>query len=36
MACGMPVVPMTDYDIVDEVMFAIEKYEMLGPLSIVR
>lgn len=36
MACGMQVTPIADYDLVDEVLFAIEKYDMPGPLSIMR
>ncbi|KAJ7072520.1 hypothetical protein C8F01DRAFT_1104252 [Mycena amicta] len=36
MICGMPVPQIDDYDTVDSVLFAAEKYEMLGPISILR
>jgi len=36
MACGLPIMPPTSYDAVDPLLFAAEKYDMPGPLSIIR
>ncbi|KAF7315279.1 BTB domain-containing protein [Mycena indigotica] len=36
MICGLPVSQITDYDTVDSILFAAEKYEMAGPISILR
>src|SRR5882762_3460714 len=36
MACGLPIIPPTSYDAVDQLLFAAEKYDMPGPLSIIR
>lgn len=36
MACGLPIIPPTNYDAVDSLLFAAEKYDMPGPLSIIR
>jgi hypothetical protein len=36
MACGLPIIPPTSYDAVDPLLFAAEKYEMPGPMSIIR
>lgn len=36
MICGLPLVPIETWDLVDSLLDAIEKYDMPGPLSIVR
>ncbi|KAG1793342.1 uncharacterized protein HD556DRAFT_1479438, partial [Suillus plorans] len=36
MLCGLPVNPLTSYDEVDALLFAAEKYEMPGPISLIR
>jgi hypothetical protein len=36
MVCGLPIVPPTTYDAVDPLLFAAEKYDMPGPMSIIR
>lgn len=36
MICGLPINPLTSYDEVDALLFAAEKYEMAGPVSLIR
>ncbi|KZP08450.1 hypothetical protein FIBSPDRAFT_1052417 [Athelia psychrophila] len=36
MSCGLPVVLPTTYDMVDALLYAAEKYDMPGPMSIIR
>ena len=36
LACGLPILPPTSYDALDPLLFAAEKYEMPGPMSIIR
>jgi len=36
MVCGMPIVPVDNYDVIDTLLFAAEKYDMPGPMSILR
>jgi hypothetical protein len=36
MACGLPILPLTSYDAVDALLYAAEKYDMPGPMSIIR
>jgi hypothetical protein len=36
MICGLPINPLTSYDEVDALLFAAEKYEMPGPVSLIR
>lgn len=36
MACGLPILRLDSFDVVDTLLFAIEKYDMPGPLSIIR
>jgi hypothetical protein len=36
MACGLPILPPTNYDAVDLLLFAAEKYDMPGVMSIIR
>lgn len=36
MACGLPILPITSYDAVDALLYAAEKYDMPGPMSIIR
>lgn len=36
MICGLPLLPVENYDLVDSLLDAIEKYDMPGPLSIIR
>ncbi|KAF7975064.1 hypothetical protein HWV62_16132 [Athelia sp. TMB] len=36
MVCGLPVVLPTTYDMVDALLYAAEKYDMPGPVSIIR
>jgi hypothetical protein len=36
MICGLPLLPINSYDIVDNLLAAIEKYDMPGPLSVIR
>ncbi|KIK39190.1 hypothetical protein CY34DRAFT_808573 [Suillus luteus UH-Slu-Lm8-n1] len=36
MICGLPINPLISYDEVDALLFAAEKYEMPGPISLVR
>ncbi|KAJ7128937.1 hypothetical protein C8R43DRAFT_1026430 [Mycena crocata] len=36
MVSGLPLVPVVNYDVVDKVLFAAEKYSMGGPMSIIR
>jgi len=36
MVCGLPIKPLTSYDHVDELLFAAEKYDMPGPVSLIR
>lgn len=36
MACGLPIIRIESFDVVDAVLYAAEKYDMPGPLSIVR
>ncbi|KAG2355914.1 hypothetical protein BDR07DRAFT_1364724 [Suillus spraguei] len=35
MICGLPINPLTSYDEVDALLFAAEKYEMPGPVSLI-
>ncbi|KAL0956190.1 hypothetical protein HGRIS_002349 [Hohenbuehelia grisea] len=36
MACGLPLNPIDSYDVVDSVLYAAEKYDMPGVMSIIR
>ncbi|OAX38091.1 hypothetical protein K503DRAFT_741710 [Rhizopogon vinicolor AM-OR11-026] len=36
MICGLPINPLTSYDDVDVLLFAAEKYDMPGPISLIR
>lgn len=36
MICGLPINPLTSYDDVDTLLYAAEKYEMPGPVSLIR
>lgn len=36
MICGLPINPLTSYDDVDALLFAAEKYDMPGPISLIR
>lgn len=36
MVSGLPLLPIVHYDVVDKLLFAAEKYDMPGPMSIVR
>lgn len=36
MICGLPINPLASYDEVDALLFAAEKYDMPGPISLVR
>lgn len=36
MVCGLPVEPMTNCNLIEKILFVAEKYEMPGPLSILR
>lgn len=36
MACGLPIIPPTNYDTVDALLYGAEKYDMPGPISIIR
>lgn len=36
MVCGLEVPPMTDCDLIEKILFVAEKYEMPGPISILR
>lgn len=36
MVCGLPVILPTTYDMVDSLLYAAEKYDMPGPISIIR
>ncbi|KAJ7502835.1 hypothetical protein B0H11DRAFT_2170877 [Mycena galericulata] len=36
MISGLPLLPVADYDVVDKILFAAEKYDMPGPMSIMR
>jgi len=36
MISGLPLLPVADYDAIDKILFAAEKYDMPGPMSIVR
>lgn len=36
MICGLPLLPIDTWDLVDALLDAIEKYDMPGPLSIIR
>ncbi|KIY50374.1 hypothetical protein FISHEDRAFT_39617 [Fistulina hepatica ATCC 64428] len=36
MACGFPLLPVQDYDQIDALLFAAEKFDMPGPMSIIR
>lgn len=36
MISGLPITPITSYDIIDAVLYASEKYDMPGPASLVR
>ncbi|KII92013.1 hypothetical protein PLICRDRAFT_122356 [Plicaturopsis crispa FD-325 SS-3] len=36
MICGLPILPITSYDEIDALLYAAEKYDMPGPMSIVR
>lgn len=36
MVCGLPLLPIDTYDLADGLLYAAEKYDMPGPLSIVR
>ncbi|EGN99516.1 hypothetical protein SERLA73DRAFT_179565 [Serpula lacrymans var. lacrymans S7.3] len=36
MICGLPIIPLSSYDEVDALLFAAEKYDMPGPMSLVR
>ena len=36
MICGLPITPITSYDMVDAILYASEKYDMPGPASLMR
>ncbi|KAJ7209591.1 hypothetical protein GGX14DRAFT_452110 [Mycena pura] len=36
MVSGLPLLPVADYDVVDKILFAAEKYDMPGPVSTMR
>ncbi|KAJ7497068.1 hypothetical protein FB451DRAFT_1209958 [Mycena latifolia] len=36
MVSGLPLLPIVHYDVVDKILFAAEKYDMPGPMSIMR
>jgi len=36
MVCGLPLQPVTNCDLVEKILFAAEKYDMPGPISILR
>ena len=36
MVCGMPILMIDSYDTIDALLYAAEKYDMPGPLSIIR
>ncbi|KAG2113822.1 uncharacterized protein F5147DRAFT_679983 [Suillus discolor] len=36
MICGLPINPLTSYDEADAMLFAAEKYDMPGPMSLIR
>jgi hypothetical protein len=36
MVSGLPLLPIETYDQLDALLFAAEKYDMLGPISIIR
>lgn len=36
MISGLSLLPVADYDAIDKILFAAEKYDMPGPMSIVR
>lgn len=36
MVSGLPLLPVVHYDIVDKILYAAEKYDMPGPMSIMR
>ena len=36
MVCGLPLLPIDTHDLADGLLYAAEKYDMPGPLSIVR
>ena len=36
MICGLPILGIDSYDTIDELLFAAEKYDMPGPMSIIR
>jgi len=36
MICGLPINPLTSYDEVDTLLFTAEKYDMPGPISLIR
>lgn len=36
MVSGFPILPLTDYDSVDALLYAADKYDMPGPMSIIR
>ncbi|KAF9233503.1 hypothetical protein BU15DRAFT_53772 [Melanogaster broomeanus] len=36
MISGLPIQPLSSYDIIDAILFAAEKYDMAGPTSLVR
>ncbi|KAJ7718000.1 hypothetical protein DFH07DRAFT_860700 [Mycena maculata] len=36
MVSGLPLLPVVHYDVVDKILFAAEKYDMPGPMSIMR
>ncbi|KAJ7782818.1 hypothetical protein B0H16DRAFT_1494463 [Mycena metata] len=36
MVSGLPLLPIVHYDVVDKILFACEKYDMPGPMSVMR
>jgi hypothetical protein len=36
MICGLPILPVNSYDLIDSLLYAAEKYDMPGPMSIIR
>jgi hypothetical protein len=36
MVCGLPILPLDSYDVIDSLLHAAEKYDMQGPMSIIR
>lgn len=36
MVSGLPLLPVDNYDVIDKILYAAEKYDMPGPMSIIR